>query len=268
MKLYKNLIVKFTKKNRIIKIDSEEDSLKVTKTKPILDLISKSKVRFAKYTITKNSQSKEINETVKFESEATQKEEHIEEEPKINNQEEDIYETDLDKLNDSSQVSPCESKHKHNKQKTLSEVKLNLNINIQEINNNHTNIYYITQPPSFKSDDTETILISNRDAETPCISPRKENKTIDSNPKSPSKWRKLSNVFSAIKGFNRYDTKNLGNETDIDQDLKDYKSRLHDNTLKSRFIEYIQPEERELSNMTKEEYEEDLRRNILNEIYE
>lgn len=52
---------------------------------------------------------------------------------------------------------------------------------------------------------------------------------------SPSKnWKKLSNVFRSLNSLKRYDTKNIGNDSEIDQELADYKQRLFANTIKNR----------------------------------
>jgi hypothetical protein len=88
-------------------------------------------------------------------------------------------------------------------------------------------------------------------------------------PNSPSKvkWRKLSNIISTINCFHRYDTKNIGDEVDIDKDLKDYKSRLHGNTVRSRFFEGKQ-ERINMDQLSKEDYEDQLRQDILSIIIE
>jgi hypothetical protein len=92
--------------------------------------------------------------------------------------------------------------------------------------------------------------------------------------KSPSKWKKISNLITAVQSFHRYDTKYIGNDSDIDIDLNDYKTRLLSNTIKNRSIldsKYMEgniDDNKELNDILREEQEEELRNNILNEILE
>ena len=52
---------------------------------------------------------------------------------------------------------------------------------------------------------------------------------------SPSKhWKKLSNLFRTMKSLHRYETKNIVDESGFDYEMKDYKDRLFDNTIKGR----------------------------------
>jgi hypothetical protein len=52
---------------------------------------------------------------------------------------------------------------------------------------------------------------------------------------SPMKnWKKLQNLFRSLNSFHKYETKNINDETEFDIDLKDYKTRLFDNTIKVR----------------------------------
>jgi hypothetical protein len=52
---------------------------------------------------------------------------------------------------------------------------------------------------------------------------------------SPSKhWKKLSNLFRTMKSLHRYETKNIVDESGFDYEMRDYKDRLFDNTIKGR----------------------------------
>ena len=44
----------------------------------------------------------------------------------------------------------------------------------------------------------------------------------------------MSNLFRSLNSFHKYETKNIIDETEFDIDLKDYKTRLFDNTIKVR----------------------------------
>ncbi len=92
---------------------------------------------------------------------------------------------------------------------------------------------------------------------------------IDSNMNSPSRWRKITNVIRSVKSFCRYDTKNIGNDVDIDKDLEDYKERLHNNTIKNRddfMLDYSQ--DKILYEADREHYNENLKEQVLNYIQE
>jgi hypothetical protein len=92
--------------------------------------------------------------------------------------------------------------------------------------------------------------------------------TTDSPCKSPSKWRKLSLIVSAVQSFNHYGTKNIGNETDIDEDLRDYRTRLMVNTVNNRPVEIKDKSNSSFENTNQFDYEDNLRSEILKEILE
>lgn len=117
----------------------------------------------------------------------------------------------------------------------------NVNININIIEPKSSNLYIISKPNSAKSDKSLEKLESRK------ISPRLEKrhsspKPIQSNvnfyespPRSPSKnWKKISNVIRSVNSLRKYNTKNIDNESEMDEDLQDYKERLFNNTIKVR----------------------------------
>jgi hypothetical protein len=58
---------------------------------------------------------------------------------------------------------------------------------------------------------------------------------------SPKKnWKKLSNLFRSLNSLHRYETKNFVDDSEFDVEMKDYKSRLFDNTIKGRRLPTLQ----------------------------
>lgn len=49
-----------------------------------------------------------------------------------------------------------------------------------------------------------------------------------------SKWKKVQNLLRSVHCFQNYNTKNISNDCDFDNDMSDYKNRLLQNTLKSK----------------------------------
>lgn len=105
---------------------------------------------------------------------------------------------------------------------------LNININIQ--NNPERNDKFE------KNNEYQNLEVNSYT--TPRVSTLRDrvygNDNESSSPKSPSKWRKLSNLFKSINSLQRYETKNIGEESEIDSEMKDYKYRLYGNTVKVR----------------------------------
>jgi hypothetical protein len=263
MKLYNNLILKFSKKARVIKASdsSEEDNRPLVQEKKKVirikqnkfGVLTKSKINTSNTSANKSNGQLEPVYVAKppemelFNPKPIIKSSRMKRKPKSKS-----------RIHSTSSRSINRSKSK----KIEKEVKVNLNINIQEINNTQTNIYY------FNNNTDNTVLLNMQDSPS---SPRKQHTDMTSNysgSKSPSKWKKLSNIISTVNCLRRYDTKNIDGESDIDQDLNDYKTRLHNNTIKSRFIE-SQPEIlKDLSYVSKKDYEDELRRGILTDILE
>jgi hypothetical protein len=243
MKLYNNLVLKFSKKKKVIAIDSDDDHVKVKEDKLIL--LKPTKVKTISISISSSKSKKNSSNSLAGKNKA---------------KDTTPVKTKVKESRSKAKNKEIPSKNSHSrsdKKEPKPDVKVNLNINIQEINNAQTNIYYYNKAME------NTFYI---DSES--ISPRKASDMKScNNSKSPSKWKKLSNTLSIVKSFHRYDTKNLGSENEIDQDLNDYKTRLHNNTIKSRFVE-TQPELKEPSYTVKGEYEDELRRNILSDILE
>lgn len=134
---------------------------------------------------------------------------------------------------------------------------VNININIQNIQNGSNIIVYEKRP----SVETNLIPSPIKDKTHNHSSPDKLNLN------SPSRWRKLTNIIRSVKSFCRYDTKNIGNEIDIDNDLKDYKNRLHNNTLKSR-QDFRLEESFNMLEGEYEEYNENLKHQVVHHILE
>lgn len=187
---------------------------------------------------------------------------------------------------------------------------VNININIQTLESKETKIYIVDKHYENEPDNTTSLnsylkythknknhLGSNindhssklnvnkfqsKDGHDPYITPKianspgiNENSIYGESPKSPSKWRKVTNLLKSVQGFHRYDTKNLGNESEIDQDLIDYKNRLHINTIRSKKSIHVEDGERtqliKLFNMNQEErddYKNNLKEDIYKEIIE
>jgi hypothetical protein len=143
--------------------------------------------------------------------------------------------------------------------------KINLSINIQRYKPQGANDFYLgtqlTQQIEVKGSRNNI-----RQYDRTISLPVKEASETESPPKSPSKWRKLSLIVSAVKSFHRYDTKNIGNDSEIDEDLKDYKSRLMGNVVRGK------SSIKDLSDTTdclnQSQYEESMRKQILKEILE
>jgi hypothetical protein len=149
-------------------------------------------------------------------------------------------------------LKPFKKKSSKLKLVSPSKPKVKISINYVPLDDKEANLYYVHSKQA-------NLLQVAPEARGLDISTSSKT-SVDTS--SKLKWRKLSNVISTVKGFHCYDARSIDNESDFDQDIKDYKLRLHENTVRSRCIDKIEEP------VTQKDYEEDLRLYILNEILE
>jgi hypothetical protein len=137
---------------------------------------------------------------------------------------------------------------------------VNININIQNIHNGNSMVFYDKRPTL----EINYPVQNSPKGHTTNILPKSPDK---SEMNSPSKWRKLSNIIRSVKGLFRYDTRNIGNDNDIDNELKDYKDRLLNNTLKNR-DDFRINESFNMSQIAQDEYNENLKEQVMQYIIE
>jgi hypothetical protein len=101
---------------------------------------------------------------------------------------------------------------------------VNININIKHVSprSRKTVVYE-------KNEMLESEISSRNDV----IIPKKMQ--IHNGEGSPSRrWKKISNLFRSLNSLSKYETKNLENESDLDFEMRDYKDRLFNNTIRIR----------------------------------
>lgn len=110
--------------------------------------------------------------------------------------------------------------------------------NIDEKNNITQNTKLDTTKPETTKPDNNNITkndicdnVNIISIKTNCVnSPKTSSPCLTHKKMASSRWKKISNIFRSISSLRSHDTKNIGNDREIDLDLQDYHSRLFPNS--------------------------------------
>lgn len=128
--------------------------------------------------------------------------------------------------------------------------------NIDEKNNMTQNTKLdTTKPETTKPDNnnnTKNDICDNVNIisiKTNCVkTPKTSSPCLTHKKMASSRWKKISNIFRSLSNLRTHDTKNIGNEGEIDIDLQDYHSRLFPNSNQKKQREIIEENQNNFDN--------------------